>query len=370
MILYQGLLRSPASWARVGRGYLGELLHLGIDVCAVATRGFRYDERFPLPPGLVEYTPREARREFESAVGLGFLHPPHIERLIGTPRLNLFVWEADRVPPTWIDALERGVDTVLVPSTFAREAMVSSGFPEERVVRVPYGYDHRTLKSAAAVVDRVESAGGGPFMFLAVVAPHRRKGVEELCRAYRQAFTKSDDVLLRVKTTYDPGSAGRRFAFEIPSWDSLLGATGLKSDDAPPVVVDVCTLDDGEMLDQYASAHVVVQPSSGESFGLASLEGAALGRAVVATDWGGHCDFLPAGPDRIGYRLERASDQLYEPVPEACVAMIDIDALAGRLRWHYDHPTESLQVGQTLRAHVAEWTWEAATHSLLDALTG
>ena len=39
MILYQGLLRSSASWARVGRGYLKALLGLGASVGAVALGG-------------------------------------------------------------------------------------------------------------------------------------------------------------------------------------------------------------------------------------------------------------------------------------------------------------------------------------------
>ena len=53
-ILYQGLLRSPASWARVGRGYLEGLARLGYRTEAISPRGFLHDERFPIPEDIVE----------------------------------------------------------------------------------------------------------------------------------------------------------------------------------------------------------------------------------------------------------------------------------------------------------------------------
>ena len=51
MILYQGLLASPASWARVGREYIHAFIELGEEVAAVSIRGFLYEPEFDLPPG-------------------------------------------------------------------------------------------------------------------------------------------------------------------------------------------------------------------------------------------------------------------------------------------------------------------------------
>ncbi len=370
MILYQGLLQSPASWARVGRGYLKALLGEGIEVGAVAARGFRHDPSFPLPQGLQLYGAGEAKALSSSAVGVGFLHPTLLRRLVGEPKLNCFVWEASRVPDEWVKALRRGADHVLVPSEFVREALVDSGFPSPQLRVVPYGYDREVLDSVGARRDTVRTASGraAPFTFLSVLAPHYRKGVIELLTAYRRAFTAADDVILKIKSTYDPGRARRRSPFEIPSWEHALREAGMSDPGAPPLELDLRTLHDEDMLAIYEHADVVVQPSWGEGFGLAMLEALAVGRPVLATAWGGHMDFLPRGADRLPYRLDTAGSALYEPVEGAMVARPEVDALAARMRWHYDHPGDSRRIGDVNRLHAAPRTWDAAARQLLEVI--
>ncbi len=369
MILYQGLLRSPASWARVGRGYLKALLDQGWSVGAVAARGFRHDPAFPLPDGLRVYRPREARALTSVEVGLGFLHPTVLGRLIGERKVNCFVWEASRVPAGWVEPLAAGAELVLVPSEFARRALVESGFPAARARVVPYGYDRNALDSIRAS-GRAREAGPlpGRCTFLSVMTPHYRKGVVELLTAYRRAFTSSDDVTLRIKTTYDPGRERRRSPFEIPSWSRVLEDAGLDDERAPRVEIDETPLFDQAMLEGYADADVVVQPSWGEAFGLAMLEALAVGVPVVATDWGGQTDFLPRGDDRLPFRLEPAGSSVYETADEALVARPDVDALAARLCWHHDHREESRLLGQRGRVHAEPWTWDAAAKQLVEEL--
>lgn len=369
MILYQGLLRSPASWARVGRGYLKALLDQGWSVGAVASRGFRHDPSFPLPEGLRVYRPREARALTSVEVGLGFLHPTVIGRLIGPRKVNCFVWEASRVPAGWVEPLATGAELVLVPSEFARRALVESGFPAARARVVPYGYDRVALDSMQATRPARDAASRtGRFTFLSVMTPHYRKGVVELLTAYRRAFTSSDDVTLRIKTTYDPGRERRRSPFEIQSWSRALEEARLDDESAPRVEIDETALADEAMLERYADADVVVQPSWGEAFGLAMLEALAVGTPVVATSWGGQSDFLPGGDDRLPFRLEPAGASVYESVDEALVARPVVDALAARLRWHHDHREESRRLGERGRAHVESCTWDAAATRLVETL--
>ena len=369
MILYQGLLQSPASWARVGRGFLKALLRQGIEVGAVAARGFRHDAAFPLPAGLRLYRPAEARALSSVKVGLGFLYPTLLERLVGDRKINCFVWEASRVPIEWVEALRTGVDLVLVPSEFARSALVDSGFPAGQVQVVPYGYDHEGLDSIAAARAAPETASpASQFTFLSVLAPHHRKGVSELLTAYRRAFTAADDVVLKIKSTYDPGRSRRRAPFEIPSWSQALRDAELDDTGAPRVELDLRNRSDEEMLAFYQHADVVVQPSWGEAFGLAMLEGLAVGAPVVATAWGGQMEFLPQGDDRLPYRLEEAGTSLYATAHGALVARPEADALTFRMRWHYDHPEDSKHLGLANRVHVAGWTWDAAARQLLGVI--
>jgi len=359
-ILYQGLLRSPASWARVGRGYLKELARLGVDFAALQVRGFRYQGDFPLPEGVRELTRRELAREPE--VGLGFLHPPLVHRLLGGKKVNLFVWESDRVPAAWVDGLERGTDLVVVPSHFTRRALLASGFPARKAVVVPYGFDAQHIAGGAEA-----ARGERPFTFYSVVSPHRRKGIRELLSAYGMAFRKDDGVLLRLKTTYDPGAAARRFSFEIDSWNQILGEFEGK---APPVELELRTLDDAETASLYRKADVYVQASWGESFGLALLDALASGLPAIATGWGGHMDYFAESSDALPFHLEEDAGALYEPVPGAHVAVPDVEALAERMRWHREHPVESKGMGEALRQGVAGLTWGNSTKRLLAVLDG
>ncbi len=368
MILYQGLLRSTASWARVGRGYIGALLSRGVDVRALHVRGFRYQASFSgIPTELQEYSLDAARALSNVEVGLGFLQPPHAHRILGDRRVNLFVWEADRLPQSWVELLERDVDLVLVPSQFTRDAYVNSGGSVDRVAIVPYGFCQTAAAGFGGVFKRLHN-DSETFTFAAVMAPHRRKGVGELLAAYRRAFSDREGVRLIIKTTYDPGHVRRRFPFEIASWAQEIARHGLEEPGAPAVAVEIAALSDEEVLAFFAAADVVVQPSHGEAFGLAILEAQAVGRPVLTSDWGGQCDFTPAGPDRLPTRLQPAGAELYVEAPEALAATVDVDALAQRMRWHFDHRAASAELGATARAAVAVWTWERAAQQLLDTL--
>ena len=201
-----------------------------------------------------------------------------------------------------------------------------------------------------------------------MLAPHYRKGVEELLAAYAQAFQSSDAVQLRLKTTYDPSASRRRFPFEIPSWQATLAAHGLQDEGAPPVTVESSTLTDDAVASLFSDADVIVQPSWGEAFGLVILEALAAGRPVITTDWGGQADFLPTTEDCVEYHLEPAGDRLYEPAAGAHVARSELAALSARMRWHYEHPAESARVGAQGREAVASWTWESAAARLLEVL--
>jgi glycosyltransferase involved in cell wall biosynthesis len=364
-ILYQGLLRSSASWARVGRGYLKAFVELGVDAAAVSPRGFGYRPDFPIPAGIIEQSAAEARRLEPPDLGLGFLHPPEIHRLIGRRRWNLFVWESDLAPAAWMEPMRRGAERIVSPSAFTRDALAASGLDLERILVLPYGHDLPGGEARPA-----PGPEGRPFTFLAVLAPHRRKGIRELLLAYRRAFDARDGVRLRIKTGYDPGAARARRAFEIPSWRAALAEAGLDRAGAPAVEVAVSTIADAEMPALLAAADVAVQPSWGESFGLAVLEALAAGLPAITTAWGGPLEFHPGGGDLVPYRLEAAGDALYEAVPGARAAIPDIEALSARMRWHYEHPDASRRLGDAARSAVAGWTWREAARRLLEAFDG
>ena len=235
-LLYQGLLASPASWARVGREYVTRLAaEPDLELAAVHVRGFGYDPDFPAPAGVPMIEARDLDDRPDPVWGLGFLHPPLLERLRGNRRGNLFVWESTRLPAGWVEHLNTRDLMTIVPSVFVAETLLAEGVSPTQVAIVPYGYTPGQPRNTARADET--------FQIRSVGAPHWRKGHRELLTAYRRAFTKIDDVHLTIKSTYDPGTRKKQQPFEIPSWNSLLADCGLHDANAASVDVRCETTD-------------------------------------------------------------------------------------------------------------------------------
>ncbi len=95
-----------------------------------------------------------------------------------------------------------------------------------------------------------------------------------------------------------------------------------------------------QVVAAMAGASLLVVPSRVEAFGISVLEGWRAGVPVVATTRGGPPEFVRDGVDGL----------LVDPE--------DVGALAERLRWVFDHPTEAAAVGRAGRESSAAFTWE------------
>ncbi len=367
-VLYSGLLRSPASWARVGREFLAALQRLGVEVGALHMRGFLHSPQFPLPPGISEV----ARSEFAPDIELTFAHPGLYHRLRAPRRAGILVYEADRLPAQWTAAIRHSLDILLLPSEFCRRGAIAAGVPSHVIRTCPFGVNVHVFSPG-------EEPPAIPFTFLTVAAPHHRKGLRELLLAYRAAFSAGDDVELVIKTTYDPGKRPRRFRWEIASCKDELHAAGFDDGAAPPVKFRTGTIFDEDMARLYRKAHVYVQSSYGEAFGLAALEAAACGCAIIITNFGASaeifdrdaacqvaCELVSAGPyeyDRDSGGLMGKPDVL--ALSKAMRALRDDRALLVRhrrraldtaARYSWDN------AGRLLRGHLQELAERPPAH--------
>ena len=127
---------------------------------------------------------------------------------------------------------------------------------------------------------------------------------------------------------------------------------------APTLEIVVKKMTEPEIWRLYADADLFVSPSWGESFGLALLEAMASGIPAVTTGWGGSLDFVADGPDLLSFELKEAESSIYETVPGAKVAIPDVEELAERLRWHFEHREESRAAGSRARQNVRNLTWK------------
>lgn len=356
-IHFVGLLRSPVSWAKVGRELVAALDACGAYVSAASPKGFLYDEDFPLSDAVTAAIQRERLPGWDLALG----YPPGFSRLTGTRRAGILIWEADRFPPHWAEPAAEYLDLALVPSAFCLEAAARSGIPREKLRVVPFGANTAIYRPKGP---KAPLATCRSFNFLAVAAPHIRKGLAELTTGFSQAFRPADDVGLVIKTPPLSSLSGR-------PWEYSSAADFLPDGRKPQISLTAGTLAEDEMAALYRAADVYVQPSYGEAFGLASLEAAACGRPVITTNWGAAAEiFSSGGAYLVDYRLVDASRASYDwRGGEVYAARPKIESLAAMMRRAYENTPEREETARAAVRTAGALTWRGAAEALLAALS-
>ena len=231
------------------------------------------------------------------------------------------------------NASSSGVVRRLTATTVRRAASVVavSGWLRDRLVgAVPGAEGKTTVIDCGVDVERfapTEQAAAraqlgwqpGGTGFLCVGALHERKNVLRLARAFERhgegqlAFV--GDGPLRPALEGRPGIhlAGRVPHEEVPAW--------------------------------MAAADVVCQPSVAEPFGLATLEGLAAGRAVVATSVGGPPEFVPTG---AGVLVDPADDDALVAALGAAAALPRPNEPARRAALEHDVRRQAERVEELL----------------------
>jgi len=209
-----------------------------------------------------------------------------------------------------------------------------------------------------------------PFTFLCVATPHLRKGIVELIEAYGRAFTSTDNVLLRLKSTYEPGRYGHPRPWETPPLPELVRQARGPSACFPPVEVAVEQVPEEQLAALYAACDCYVQPSYSEGFGLSILEAMACGKPVIATGWGGQMDFCDESNSYlIDYTLAPAGAAQYDNrSPEAVAAHPSVEHLAEMMRRVFDRRKEAEAKGAKALETARRFTWDHAAARLIEII--
>ncbi len=282
--------------------------------------------------------------------------PPRFERPARGKLAVIVPWEFRGVPRRWIDQIERHVDELWVPSTFVREVFIRGGLDPARVRVIPNGVDTDVFAPQGA---RWLPEGCRGFVFLFVGGAIQRKGVDVLAAAYRRAFSRSDEVTLVVK---DLGST------TFYRHNSLVADLQRLAEDAtqPRLVVLTQEMDDPALAALYRAADALVLPYRGEGFGMPIAEAMACGKPVITTELGPSRDFcsddttylipatispVPGDPPPFGELSEPFA--WFEP---------DVDALAERLRYVFEHRDEARRRGRLAAEKIrVSHSWPAIT---------
>ena len=126
-----------------------------------------------------------------------------------------------------------------------------------------------------------------PYVFLSVFKWEKRKGWDVLLEAYLREFTRSDPVVLVIKTR--PFYSESNFDAMIESFGARMGVD-VGHSARIHVLSDELPLHSLPRL--YRAAHALVIPSRGEGWGRPHAEAMAMGLPVLATNWSGNTAFM------------------------------------------------------------------------------
>jgi glycosyltransferase involved in cell wall biosynthesis len=124
--------------------------------------------------------------------------------------------------------------------------------------------------------------------------------------------------------------------------------------------------DEATLRDFYAQHHVLLAPSRGEGKNMPALEMLSTGGTVMATNWGGHTQWLSPA---IAYGIDYTLEPLTKSQPDCLWAKADKDHLKALMLHAYHHRDELARKGDTAAQLIpAMCSWPKAVDRLMDVV--
>ena len=235
--------------------------------------------------------------------------------------------------------LFRLADQVIVPSSGARDLMLSLGLSADRVTLTPYSVDNDWWLQQSAQVDRAAvraawgvSSSDAVILFCAKLQPWKRP--LDLLRAFAKANLSSGILVFA-------GEGPLRAALESEA--ATLGVASR--------VRFLGFVNQSQLPAVYTSADLMVLPSDYEPFAVVVNEAMCCGCAVAASD-----------------RVGAARDLVVPVAPQFVFPCSDIDALAGILKDSLRDRTQLRRVTTAALALIRTWSPERNIAATLDAI--
>jgi len=203
--------------------------------------------------------------------------------------------ETDKCNPAWIDCINR-MDMIVVPSEFTKQTFLNTGEVKVPIVVIPESFPE-LFTAPAAPVDLGLST---KFNFLVVGqltgnnVDNDRKNLPYTIKWLAETFTDCPDVGIVIKT--NSGAQTHLDKRNVQNvFSKLVGEVSRPN--GPKFYLLHGHMTDEEMHGLYTHPDIkaLVSLTHGEGYGLPTLEAAACGLPVIATNWSGHLEFLKYG---------------------------------------------------------------------------
>lgn len=212
--------------------------------------------------------------------------------------------ETDRCNPEWIEHVNK-MDMVIVPSEFTKQTLLNSGNITARLEVVPESFPDCFLEETKPLNLELET----DFNFLVFGQftgnnpENDRKNLFYTLKWLCETFKDNPNVGVVVKT-----NMARNTVLDRINTSTILGQLimEVRKTAYPKIYLVHGDMEEEEVagLYKHPTVKALVNLSHGEGFGLSSLEAAACGVPVIATNWSAPTEFLGLGKFiKVDYNL-------------------------------------------------------------------
>jgi glycosyltransferase involved in cell wall biosynthesis len=230
---------------------------------------------------VIDYDPASPRRpdvlihhDFASHFA-DFRTPP------GSRAVAVRTWDFGPLPTAWVAKINREFRQFWAHSRWIARQARAAGVEADRIRVVAHGVDPEVYRPDG---ERYPLPSRPRLVFLFVGGVCLRKGSDTLLKAYAQAFSASDDVMLVVKDhsadLFYRDDTIRRNLLEL-----------MQDPGAPRIVHIDRFLPEPELASLYRACDVAVFPYRAEGFCLPVLECMAAGTPAIVPNFGACLDF-------------------------------------------------------------------------------
>lgn len=265
------------------------------------------------------------------------------QRNRGKYRIGFTMTEVDGFPQEWVRQAGR-MDEIWVPSTCNKEGFLASGL-RRPIHIIPLGINPAYFNPGITGYPL-----GGPYTFLSIFDWRKRKGADLLLRAFNNEFRAHEDVLLICKVTADVSTVDMKRELAELQLSRGGGRISFLINQSIPYY---------QLGSLYRSAHCFVLPTRGEGWGMPLLEAMACGLPVVATNWGGHTEFMTEH-NAYPIHVEKfvPADESWPYYKGFRWAEPDGSHLRHLLRYVFEHQDDAREKGRRASLEVCrDWTW-------------
>lgn len=272
----------------------------------------------------------------------------------GIKNIGYTVWETTKLPDGWADMCNQ-LDEIWVPCDWNVEVFKKCG------VKVPVKKIEHTInldQFKNVMLDRDFNPPKDKFIFYSIFQWTERKNPAGLIRAFLSEFSKSDNVVLILKTYIRDNSDVDKEAVsnEIKNVIDTMWTKG----DHPDVVLYHKMLSRQQVLSLHKVGHCLVLPHRAEGWSCTHFESMAMGNPTIGTRFGGNTEFMTdENSFLVDYQLTPVAGMpwgLYSG--KGMWAEPNLEQLKSHMRYVYENYAEARKKGAKAMQDVEKYSWE------------